>query len=292
MTRFAPAPTGYLHLGHLVNALYTWGIARAMGGRVILRIEDHDRQRSRPAFEAALLDDLERLGLVPDEPPVAAFRAGPTPYRQSSVAWAYEAALERLRADGLVYACACSRATFAGYAAGHGRPWRGIGCPGGCRELALPEDGSTGLRVAVGAGSERWVDLLAGPLADEPAAGGDLLVRDRAGNWTYPLCVVVDDHRNGVDLVIRGRDLLDSTPVQLRLGRLLGRESPPQFLHHPLVRRVSGQKLSKAEADTSVRSLLDAGATPGRLFGRAACLAGLRADEAPIDPDDLGALFG
>ena len=292
VTRFAPAPTGYLHLGHLVNALYTWGIARAMGGRVILRIEDHDRQRSRPAFEAALLDDLERLGLVPDEPPVAAFRAGPTPYRQSSVAWVYEAALERLRADGLVYACACSRATFAAHAAGHGRPWRGIGCPGRCRELALPEDGSTGLRVAVGAGSERWVDLLAGPLAGEPAGGGDLLVRDRVGNWTYPFCVVVDDQRNGVDLVIRGRDLLDSTPVQLRLGGLLGRESPPQFLHHPLVRRVSGQKLSKAEGDTSVRSLLDAGATPGRLFGRTARLAGLRADETPIEPDDLGVLFG
>jgi glutamyl/glutaminyl-tRNA synthetase len=290
VTRFAPAPTGFLHLGHLVNALYTWGIARATGGRVILRIEDHDRQRSHPRFEAALLDDLERLGLVPDEPPVAAFRAGPTPYRQSSVAEVYEAALDRLRMDGLVYACACSRATFAGYAAGHGRPWRGIGCPGGCRELALPEGGDTGLRVAVGAGSERWVDLLAGPLSDEPAAGGDLLVRDRVGNWTYPFCVVVDDLRNGVDLVIRGRDLLGSTPVQLRLARMLGRESP-QFLHHPVVRRVSGQKLSKAEGDTSVRSLLDAGATPGRLFGRAARLAGLRADETPIDPLDVGTLF-
>ena len=292
VTRFAPAPTGYLHLGHLVNALYTWGIARAMGGRVILRIEDHDRQRCRPEFEAALLEDLERLGLVPDEPPVAAFRAGPTPYRQSSVAEVYEAAMDRLQMDGLVYACACSRATFAGYAAGHGRPWQGIGCPGGCRELALPEDDATGLRVAVGAGSERWVDLLAGPLSDEPAAGGDLLVRDRMGNWTYPLCVVVDDLRNGVDLVIRGRDLLDSTPVQLRLARMLGRETPPQYLHHPLVRRISGQKLSKADGDTAVRSLLDAGATPGRLFGRAARLAGLQADETPIDPDDIGALFG
>ena len=83
VTRFAPAPTGRLHLGHLVNALYTWGLARAAGGRVVLRIEDHDRQRSRPELEAALLDDLERLGLVPDEPSIAAFRAGPTPYRQS-----------------------------------------------------------------------------------------------------------------------------------------------------------------------------------------------------------------
>ncbi len=291
VTRFAPAPTGYLHLGHLVNALYTWGIARATGGRVILRIEDHDRQRSRPAYEAALLDDLERLGLVPDEPSIAAFRAGTTPYRQSTAGDVYAAALERLRADRLVYACACSRATFAAYEEEHGRAWHGMGCPGGCRALALPEGGGTGLRVAVGAGSERWLDLLAGPLSDEPAAGGDLLVRDRVGNWTYAFCVVVDDMRNEIDLVIRGRDLLPSTPVQLRLGRLLGRETPPAFLHHPLIRRVSGQKLSKAEGDTAVHSLLDAGATPAELFGRAARLAGLQEDETPIDPADFAALF-
>ena len=291
VTRFAPAPTGELHLGHLVNALYTWGIARATGGRVILRIEDHDRQRSRPAYEAAILDDLERLGLLPDEPVLAAFRSGATAYRQSDASAEYEAALERLRAAGLVYACSCSRATFADYESARGRPWRGIGCPGDCRTKALPEDEGTGLRVAVGAGSERWIDLLAGPMADEPAANGDLLVRDRLGNWTYALCVVVDDARHGIDLVIRGRDLLDATPVQLRLARLLGRETPPAFLHHPLVRRASGQKLSKSEGDTSVRSLLDAGRTPADLFGLAARLAGLRNDSAPIDAGDPRTVF-
>jgi glutamyl/glutaminyl-tRNA synthetase len=291
VTRFAPAPTGFLHLGHLVNALYTWGIARATGGRVILRIEDHDRQRCRPELEAALLEDLQRLGLAPDEPGIEAFRAGPTPFRQSSSGPVYADALERLRGAGLVYACACSRATYAAHEAERGRPWRGIGCPGGCRTLALPEDGNTGLRVAVGAGSERWVDLLAGPLADEPAAGGDLLVRDRVGNWTYAFCVVVDDMRQDIDLVIRGRDLLHSTPVQLRLALLLGRETPPLFLHHPLIRLASGRKLSKADGDTAVRSLLDAGATPAGLFGRAAHLAGLQADDAPIDPADLARPF-
>ena len=281
VTRFAPAPTGHLHLGHLVNILYTWGVARATGGRVILRIEDHDRQRSRAAYEAAILEDLERLGVTPDEPPLATFAAGSTPYRQSDAGPLYEAALAGLRDAGLVYACACSRSTFARYEEERGRPWRGIGCPGECRSLDRPEDGDVGLRVAVGAGSERWVDLLAGPLADEPAIGGDPLVRDRVGNWTYAFCVVVDDMRHGVDLVIRGRDLLDSTPVQLRLAKLLGRETPPRFLHHPLIRRVSGQKLSKAEGDTAIRSLLDAGATPAELFGRAARLAGLRATDAP-----------
>jgi glutamyl-tRNA synthetase/glutamyl-Q tRNA(Asp) synthetase len=300
VTRFAPAPTGRLHLGHLVNALYVWGIAQATGGRVLLRMEDHDRQRSRPADEASILDDLERLGLAPDEPPTAAFRAGPTPYRQSDNGPAYEAALAGLREAGLVYACACTRATFSDWQASRVRAWRGIGCPGGCRDAALdealawaatPADPGLGLRVAIGAGSERWVDLLAGPLADEPAATGDLLVRDRVGNWTYAFCVVVDDWRHGVDLVIRGRDLLDSTPVQLRLAKLLGRTTPPRFLHHPLVRRVSGQKLSKAERDTAVREMLDAGEAPAALFGRAARLAGLRGDEAPTAPDALGSLF-
>ncbi len=290
VTRFAPAPTGFLHLGHLVNVLYVWGIARATGGRVILRVEDHDRQRSRPELERALHEDLARLGVVPDEPAPGAF-AGTTPYRQSDAAPEYERALEQLRSAGVVYACACSRATFARWEADNGRPWRGIGCPGGCRAQGVTERADTGLRVAVGAGSERWLDLLAGPMADEPATAGDPLIRDRLGNWTYALCVVVDDLRHGVDLVIRGRDLLDATPVQLRLAALLGRETPPAFLHHPLIRRVSGQKLSKAEGDTAIRSLLDAGHTPAGLFGRAARLAGLRADDAPLDPADLDAPF-
>ncbi len=291
VTRFAPAPTGSLHLGHLVNALYTWGIARATDGRVILRIEDHDRQRSRRAYESALLDDLEHLGLEPDEPPIAAFRAGVTPYRQSDASAVYAQAVDRLRLTGLVYACDCARSTFAAIEAARGRPWHGIGCPGGCRARALPEDRGLGLRVAVGAGTERWVDLLAGPMADEPAAAGDLLVRDRLGNWTYALCVVVDDLRHGVDLVVRGRDLLHATAPQIRLARLLGREVPPTFLHHPLVRHASGRKLSKAAADTSLRSMLDAGRTPADLFGLAARLAGIRVDEAPIEPADLSSLF-
>jgi glutamyl/glutaminyl-tRNA synthetase len=292
VTRFAPAPTGRLHLGHLVNALYTWGIARATGGRVLLRVEDHDRQRSRREHETAILDDLERLGLLPDEPPIRAFRAGATAFRQSDSDAVYAAAFARLATAGLVYACACSRSTFAAWEAEHGRPWRGIGCPRGCRSARLGLDApGVGLRAAVGAGSERWVDILAGPMADEPAATGDPLVRDRVGNWTYAFCVVVDDARQGVDLVIRGRDLLDATPVQLRLARLLGRETPPRFLHHPLVRRASGQKLSKAEGDTAVRSMLDAGATPAGLFGRAARLAGLREDDSPIEPEALGSLF-
>jgi glutamyl/glutaminyl-tRNA synthetase len=267
-------------------------VAAATDGSVVLRIEDHDRQRSRPEYEMDLLEDLERLGLIDSSPtPRELLVTAPSAHRQSDCGSVYAAALERLRADDLVYACACTRATFAAYETNRGRPWRGIGCPGGCRALGLDEDGDVGLRVAVGAGLEHWVDLLAGPVADEPAAAGDPLVRDRVGNWTYAFCVVVDDMRHGVSLVIRGRDLLDATPVQLRLARLLGRADSPRFLHHPLVRRMNGQKLSKAERDTSVRSMLDDGLTPAALFGRAARLSGLRDTDAPLPVSDLGSLF-
>jgi glutamyl-Q tRNA(Asp) synthetase len=291
VTRFAPAPTGYLHLGHLVNALYTWGVARSIAGRVILRIEDHDRQRSRGEYEVALLEDLARLGLEADAPPPAAFRAPSTPFRQSDAGAVYRQAVDRLRSAGLVYACDCARSTFAAFEREQGRPWHGIGCPGRCRERSLSEGRGLGLRVALGAGSERWVDLLAGPMVDEPAATGDLLVRDRLGNWSYALCVVVDDIRHDIELVIRGQDLLHATAAQIRLARLLGRGTPPVFMHHPLVRHRSGAKLSKAEGDASVRSMLDAGRTPAELFGLAARLAGLQPDITPLAPGELGRLF-
>lgn len=283
-TRFAPAPTGFLHLGHLVNALYVWGIARATGGRVVLRIEDHDRQRSRRAFETALLDDLERLGLLPDVPSLAELRAGPSPYRQSDDPAPYAAAVENLRAQGRVYACTCSRAALLA--------WRGPGCPDGCQARAIPEDApEAALRAALGEGDEAFDDLLLGPQAGDPSADGDLTLRDRHGNWSYPLCVVVDDLRHGVDLVIRGRDLLDATPRQLRLGRLLGRADPPAFLHHPLLRKPSGAKLSKADHDTAIHDLLDGGATPADLLGFAAAGVGLLDAARIVAVEDLGTLL-
>ena len=190
VTRFAPAPTGYLHLGHLVNVLYVWGIAQATGGRVVLRIEDHDRQRSRPELRAGAARGpraarrrarraagrLVRGGSVA-VPPVRQRRRSTRP--RSS----------RCARRGSCTRATCARSTFAAYEASTGRPWRGIGCPGGCRDQALPEDGDAGLRVAVGAGSERWLDLLAGPMADEPAATGDPLVRDRLRQ--LDVCVVL-----------------------------------------------------------------------------------------------------
>jgi len=260
-TRFAPAPTGYLHLGHVANAIWVWGMARSAGAVVLLRIEDHDRVRSRPEYDTALLEDLAWLGFGADEGPV----------RQSDDDAPYEAALARLRAAGTVYGCDCSRSTFEAWAEVHGRRWHGPGCPGDCRGRAL--DGPV-LRVALGGGSEAWMDALVGPCSDEVAADGDPPVRDRDGHWTYGFSVVVDDLRQDVDLVIRGRDLLAATAVQIRLGRVLGREAAPTFAHHPLVRDADGRKLSKADGATGVRELQAAGLSAHDVIDLAADAAG------------------
>lgn len=265
LTRFAPAPTGFLHLGHAANALWVWGAARRSGAEVLLRIEDHDRQRSREAFVAALLEDLAWLG----------FRADRGPVRQTDpdALAAYDAALTRLRDAGLVYVCACTRATFGEWARVHGRFWVGPGCPGGCRSLALPEDAATSLRVDLGAGAESFEDLWLGPQVSDVARDGDLVVRDRAGNWTYGFAVVVDDLRHGVDLVVRGDDLLPETARQIRLARRLGRTEPARFLHHRLIRKDSGAKLSKSDGDTGVRDLRAAGWSASDVRAEAARLA-------------------
>ncbi len=283
-TRFAPAPTGRLHLGHLANAIYVWGLARRAGGRVILRIEDHDRQRCRPEHEAAMLDDIDRLGLAADTPTTDELRAGPSLYRQSNCYDMYAARVAQLRLRGLVYACDCSRSTFEAWHTAHDRRWSGPGCPGGCRGRGLLiDDENLGLRVALGGGEETWNDVLLGPQHGPVAIGGDLLLRDRNGNWTYVLCVVVDDLRHGVDLVVRGEDLVGATPAQIRLGRRLGRRVAPTFAHHPLVRRPDGHKLSKADGDTSLGELLDGGASVESLVGEAATRVGLVPERRPID---------
>jgi glutamyl-tRNA synthetase len=268
-----------------------WGLAGATGGRVQLRIEDHDRQRSRPEHETALLDDLEWLGFRPDEPSIDALRSGASDFRQSDCGPVYEEALDRLRRAGLVYACACTRSTFAAWSAARGRPWHGPGCPGGCRRRDLLEDRGQVLRVALGDGSESFRDLLAGELAGEPSRDGDLPARDRHGNWTYGLAVVVDDARHGVDLVIRGRDLLHATGRQIRLGRLLGRAEPPAFLHHPLIHKPGGAKLSKADLDTGIHELRDAGASPAAVIGAAAAEVGLIDLPRPISAGAVASLF-
>lgn len=289
-TRFAPAPTGHLHLGHAVNALYVWGLARAFGGVVILRIEDHDRTRSRPEYERSILDDLDWLGLMPDIGGTAAFRIGAHPQRQSDNAGRYAAALGKLDAAGLVYACDCSRRDIAQEVPDvFGEEMR---YPGRCRERRVPLDSTPARRVVMTPGAERFDDLRLGPQVQHPDEQcGDLLVRDRLGQWTYQFAVVVDDMEQVVDVVIRGEDLLVSTGRQLRLGRLLGREVPPAFLHHQLILKPDGSKLSKSAGDTGIRELREQGVSAAEVLGRAAVLGGLLDVFRPVEAAEVATLF-
>jgi glutamyl/glutaminyl-tRNA synthetase len=305
ISRFAPAPTGFLHLGHVVNAVYVWREARARGGRVLLRIEDHDRRRSRSGFEAAILADLAWLGFAADGPPV----------RQSERGAIYEDALERLRRQGLVYACRCSRAEIQAALTGcptairtppiaappigappitappfgaaetgaleplGAQPFRAaeaeLRYPGTCAERGLADRPGRGLRVRLAPSVERFLDLRHGPQEQRPSEQcGDLLVRDRDGNWTYQFAATVDDLVQGVTLVVRGDDLLASTGRQIQLARLLGREAPPAFLHHPLIMKSPDQKLSKSDRDTGIRELRARGWTPAEVI--AAAMAALK----------------
>jgi glutamyl/glutaminyl-tRNA synthetase len=289
VSRFAPAPTGLLHLGHVVNAIYVWGLTRAAGGQVLLRIEDHDRQRSRPGFERAILEDLAWLGFEPDGPIV----------RQSERSAIYEAALGRLRTAGLVYACECSRREVEAAARlppvpalAHPAAESELRYPATCAAKHLEERPGIGRRIHLASSVERFDDLRHGWQEQCPADQcGDLLARDREGNWTYQFAVTVDDQEQGVTVVIRGDDLLASTGRQLQLSRLLGRERPPLFLHHALVMKTPSQKLSKADGDTSVCELRAAGRSAAEVIGDAARLAGL-SSEAAIAASEVASLIG
>lgn len=274
LTRFAPSPTGHLHLGHLVNAVAVWTLARRAGGRVRLRIEDHDRERTRAEYEQSILDDLEWLGFEPDEPPIAAFRAGRCDGRQSDHPDRYEAALAMLTTSGSTYACACSRRDILDRGA---RPDRDgeLRYDGHCRHRALPFADGYGTRALMESGLEVFDDAVVGRQAQDPARQcGDLLVRDRLGNWTYQFAVTVDDLVDGITDVIRGQDLLSSTGRQIRLARMLGRQIPPRFHHHPLIMGPDGEKLSKSRGDAGLRELRHAGVTPAKAIARATALAG------------------
>ena len=293
VTRFAPSPTGRLHLGHVANAVWTWGVARAVGGRVILRIEDHDRGRSRPEFERPILDDLDWLGLAADAESRASLRAGgASPFRQSDNDARYAAALDRLRETGRVYACGCSRKAIAEAAEpvadGQERRYSGT-----CREAGLAEAPGRGLRLVLPPDRISFDDLRHGPVSQVPAEQcGDLLLRDAHGHWTYQLAVAVDDRSMGVNLVVRGDDLLGSTGRQILLGGLLGRPEPARFLHHPLVfGEVPGVKLSKRDRASGLDELRAAGRSASDVLGLAAYASGLLAEPGPVTPDTLGDLF-
>ncbi|HYE48407.1 MAG TPA: tRNA glutamyl-Q(34) synthetase GluQRS [Azospirillaceae bacterium] len=265
-TRFAPSPTGHLHLGHAHSALFGWRAAQGAGGRFLLRVEDIDPNRCRPEFEADLKEDLAWLGLSWPEPV----------RRQSDHMGDYAAALDRLAALGVAYPCFCSRKEIqeeiarAG-AAPHGP--EGPLYPGTCRRL---DPGLRAERMAAGhphavrldvaaatalTGPLSWHDRGEGTIVAQPEMMGDVVLARRDVATSYHLSVTVDDHLQGVTLVTRGRDLLAATHVHRLLQALLGLDVP-EWHHHPLLLNERGERLAKRDGAVSLRALRAAGHAP------------------------------
>lgn len=243
--RFAPSPTGVLHLGNLRTALASWLSVKSRGGRWILRIEDVDRSRSRPAFAERQVRDLAALGLESDGPVL----------RQSARGEAYQAALVHLHAEGLLYACACSRKDLALLASAPHvedglRPY-----PGTCRTGGLEALRPDALRFRLPEGEVAWTDLVLGPQLDDPGAlTGDPLLHRRDGCFAYHLAVVVDDGAQGITEVVRGADLRGVTAAQIRLQEALGLPRPA-YAHVVLVASRGGARLGKREGALGLEEL-------------------------------------
>lgn len=289
VTRFAPSPTGYLHLGHVVNALYVWGLARLCGGQVLLRLEDHDRKRCRPDYEKALLQDLESLDLQPDFPSIASFREGKSPYRQSDRGERYQQHLLRLAASHRVYGCDCSRKQIVGRT---GQKEGELRYDGFCRDRNLGLQEGLGWRVELAESKVTYQDLALGEVSRKPADQcGDLLLKDRDGNWTYQFAVVCDDWDHEVNCVIRGMDLHESSARQILLGRMLGRKEDALFLHHGLLTDANGRKLSKRDFAANIHQLLQAGTPATKIWAEAARKAKLITQQEELHSKDLAFVF-
>lgn len=296
--RFAPSPTGLLHLGNAWSFLLAWLAARTEGGRILLRHEDIDPARSRQEWMDAIERDLSWLGLDWDEGPG---REGPhAPYCQSRCFPLYEQALNTLKAKGLIYPCYCTRKELrllagAPHGAADGLGDEGAAYPGTCRHLTEEERArkeaegrKPALRLACpDDDTETFTDLVLGPQCISlHRCGGDFALRRSDGVWAYQLAVVVDDMRMGVTEVVRGEDILLSTPRQLLLYRLLG-AVPPAFAHIPLLHDSAGERLAKRHKSLSLAALRESGCPPEAIVGYLAHTAGLTPSPAPVSPADL-----
>lgn len=294
VTRFAPSPTGFLHLGHIASAVYVWGLGRAFGARILLRIEDHDTGRCRPEFERAIFEDLAWLGFRHDNNELR-FGA-PSAFRQSDRTDAYRNHLASLNKQNLIYACTCSRKSLAAHAANPAATQGETGelrYPGICRELCLPLDTlEAGIRLRLPRETVAFVDGGIGAVTQTPADQcGDLLLRDRQEQFTYQFAVVADDLEQGVNLIVRGQDLTASTGRQIQLGRMLGRSRDAAFWHHPLIVDDAGRKLGKRFFSEAIAKRRADGERPEDLLGEAAHLVGLIPKPIPVAPTDLPSLF-
>lgn len=295
--RFAPSPTGALHVGNARTALVAWLHARAAGGAFVMRVEDLDFGRVRPGYMEAQLDDLRWLGLDWDEGPDV---GGPfAPYVQSQRQERYEAALRTLAERGLLFACHCSRRDVAAAASAPHAGDEGPRYTGTCREHAvdpsvasLTEYGRSlfALRMRADAREVRFHDGVMGPCTFDPAEGGDFVVRRKDGVAGYQVAVVVDDAAMDVTHVVRGADLLSSTSRQILIYEAL--DLPiPRFLHVPLMLGPDGERLAKRHGAVSLAELREEGASPGAVVGWLAATCGLAEGGEALRPADLVARF-
>lgn len=278
--RFAPSPSGRMHLGNAWTAFLAWLDIRQKGGTMVLRIEDLDPGRSRQEYSEGLLDDLRWLGLDWDEGPDIGGSCAP--YYQSERMSLYQDAFDKLTQAGLVYPCYCSRSELRSVALAPHAGDTEVPYSGRCRNLnrtALSELKQTGrcpaFRLKVNEEKIEFVDEIYGPQYQKLSQTcGDFAIRRSDGVFAYQLAVVVDDATMGISRVLRGADLLGSTPRQIFLGRLLG-YSVPSFLHVPLLVGSGGERLSKRHGALSIAALRGAGVRPERIIGQLAAWAGL-----------------
>ena len=281
-TRFAPSPTGFLHVGSARTALFNWAFARRLGGRLILRIEDTDRERSTRESERAVLDGLEWLGIEWDE----------GPFRQSERRERHDAAVDELLATGRAYRCVCTaseleerkRKTLEA-----GLSWV---YDGRCRDRSLGADcGPHTVRLRLDPDEHLgWPDLVFGPSGQAAREIGDMNVRRSDGHPLYNLAVVVDDIDMGITHVIRGADHLGNTSFQLALYRALEAE-PPRFAHVPLIVGPGGKKLSKRRDPVSIQNFRDDGYLPDALVNWLARIGWSHGDQEIFSRDELRQLF-
>ncbi len=277
--RFAPSPTGYLHEGHLLSALYVWAAAKKWDLKIHLRIEDHDRSRARPAYIEGIREDLAWLGFHYDSESI-----------QSARNDIYEAALKKLEAKSLIYPCYCSRKQLL---AENPQSETGeIVYQGKCfyktrdKRRETREDLNSAphnLRFIVPDKFIDWHDMRLGDFHENPKHQcGDFTIRDRDNQWTYQFAVCVDDIDEGITHIVRGEDIRNSTARQIALMEALGHTDRPLYLHHPLIVDSNNKKLSKRELAHSLRQDREAGVTPEKLFGRVCYKAHLTENDAPI----------
>lgn len=259
VTRFAPSPTGFLHLGHLAHVVYIWAIAEATAGKIVLRMEDHDQQRSRLSFEADILNDLDYFGFLSSQ----SLEQSSSLYRQSDHRKKYDQVLSSLTDRGLLYPCLCTRKQLLHHPS----------YPGTCRDRPINFSVFTSSRF-----DTRKTEMVSFREFDgwqikatTQKSSSDFNLLDKSGNPTYQLCVVVDDIDHGVNLVIRGADLFESTASQICLWQRLSKRETPIYVHHPLVLdNVTGQKLSKRKRSESLLSLRDQGMSRSQIFRQVA----------------------